>query len=254
MVDIYDGDIWNEFLNVQPQAFLSEHNNLGLILNVDWFRPFEHSQYSVGVIYFALLNLPREVRYLPKNIIIAGIIPGPNERSQVVNTFLEPLVGDLNALWKGLCISIPSYSHIVRIRAALLCVSCDIPACRKVCGFLGHNANLACSKCCCFFPGNVTDGFNFSGYDTHQWIPRSMDQHLDNVRACKSAKTATARQSLESQHGARYSVLVELPYFNVIRWHMIDPMHNLRNSQAHHYNLEGKNIGPLLNLQKRFRW
>ena len=234
MVDIYDGDIWKDFHSVQGQAFLSEQNNLGLILNVDWFRPFEHSQYSIGVIYFALLNLPREVRYLSKNIIIAGIIPGPNEPSQVMNTFLEPLVADLNALWKGVYISVPSHSHTIRIRAALLCVSCDIPACRKVCGFLGHNSNLACSKCNCFFPGNVSDGFNFSGYDTLQWTPRSMDQHLESTRACRSAQTATARQSLESQHGARYSVLLELPYFDIVRQHAIDPMHNLFLGIAKH--------------------
>ena len=30
--------------------FLSAPNNYGLILNVDWFQPFEHITYSVGVI------------------------------------------------------------------------------------------------------------------------------------------------------------------------------------------------------------
>ena len=35
---------------------------------------------------------------------------------------------------------------------ALFCVACDIPAGRKVCGSLGHNAKLSCTRCykkCC---------------------------------------------------------------------------------------------------------
>ena len=30
-----------------------------------------------------------------------------------------------------------------------------------------------------------------------------------------------------SESGVRYSVLLELPYFDPIRFHVIDPMHNL---------------------------
>ncbi len=32
--------------------------------------------------------------------------------------------------------------------------ACDIP---ETCGFLGHNANLACSKCQKVFPGDITN-------------------------------------------------------------------------------------------------
>ena len=41
----------------------------------------------------------------------------------------------------------------VNIKAALLCISTDIPAVRKVCGFLGHAARLGCSKCTKEFEG-----------------------------------------------------------------------------------------------------
>lgn len=143
-LDVNDGDIWNEFLCVQGRPFLSQPNNLALVMNVNWFRPFDHSQYSVGVSYFTILNLPREVRYLPKNVIVAGIIPGPKEPEKVMNTFLQPHVADLQALWEGVYIPMPLQALPVHIRAALLCISCDIPASREVCGFLGHNANLSC--------------------------------------------------------------------------------------------------------------
>lgn len=35
----------------------------------------------------------------------------------------------------------------VNVKAMMLCVSCDIPATRKVCGFLGQAAQIGCSKC-----------------------------------------------------------------------------------------------------------
>ena len=44
--DIYDGKLWKEF---EFSGFLSQPNAFGLILNVDWFEPFEHSIYAVGL-------------------------------------------------------------------------------------------------------------------------------------------------------------------------------------------------------------
>ena len=35
------------------------------------------------------------------------------------------------------------------------------------------------------------------------------------------------RTSLVSQYGVRYSLLIQLPYFNIVRLHVVDPMHNL---------------------------
>lgn len=43
MQDVYDGRMWNEYLSVEGRPFLSEESNLALALDVDWFRPFEHS-------------------------------------------------------------------------------------------------------------------------------------------------------------------------------------------------------------------
>jgi len=46
-------------------------------------------------------------------------------------------------LWHG----IPIHSSTsTLIRGALIAVSCDIPAARKVCQFLGHEANKGCSR------------------------------------------------------------------------------------------------------------
>lgn len=95
--DVYDGKVWQDF---EVSGFFSEPYTYGLLLNVDWFEPFEHSIYAVGVIFMALLNLPRNVRYNQENIIVCGLIPGPKEPSHNINSFLEPLVEDLLVLWR----------------------------------------------------------------------------------------------------------------------------------------------------------
>ena len=74
MTDVYDGKLWKEW-----KPFLDVPGNLLLMLNVDWFKPFKHTVYSVGVIYLVIQNLPRAVRFKPENIIIVGTIPGPHE-------------------------------------------------------------------------------------------------------------------------------------------------------------------------------
>ena len=90
--DIYDGNIWKEFQFYKGNAFLNQPYSLGLILNVDWFQPFSHTQYSVGVIYLTVLNLPRHIRYKRDNVILVGIIPGPREPEHTINTYLQPLI------------------------------------------------------------------------------------------------------------------------------------------------------------------
>ena len=50
-----------------------------LSINVDWFKVYDHSQYSAGPIYLVILNLPRHERYKDENVRFDGIIPGPKE-------------------------------------------------------------------------------------------------------------------------------------------------------------------------------
>lgn len=134
MSDIYDGRVWKENLEV-----LSQENTFSLAINLDWFCPYVHVRsYSVGAIYGVLLNLPRNERYLRKNIILIGIIPNMKKEPST-NTFIEPLVDELMQSWRG---EMTMNTHLsqeieVPVKIMLLLVGCDIPACRKLCGFLG---------------------------------------------------------------------------------------------------------------------
>lgn len=98
--DIYDGNIWKEFQNYNGTPFLSQPYCFGFTINLDWFRPFKHSQYSVGAIYMTIMNLPRNLRNKPENVLLVGILPGPSEPANI-SGFLTPLVNELNEFWNG---------------------------------------------------------------------------------------------------------------------------------------------------------
>ena len=147
LADVYDGSVWKDFNSDKYRNFLKAPGNL-LSINTDWFQPFSKTVYSVGVIYLVVLNLPRNVRYKMENVIIVGIIPGTKEPKLTMNSFIGPLVKELNSAYKGWCI--PTNHPILKtviVRLCIGCVTCDIPATRKLCGFFGHSAKLGCNKC-----------------------------------------------------------------------------------------------------------
>ena len=151
------------------------------MLNCDWFQPYHQTQYSVGVIYLVVLNLPRDLRFKPENVIVAGIIPGPKEPKQhQMNSYLRPLVKELNSLWTD-GFEIKNGLQQYKIFAALSGTVCDIPATQKVCGFVGHGSHLCCCKCKKYFPySDELQRVDFSGADLG--TPRNYEEQKANAK------------------------------------------------------------------------
>ena len=233
--DIYDGQVWRDATDSDGRPFFSVPNNLGLALNIDWFNLYEDTQYSVGAIYLSILNLPRSDRFKYENIILVGIIPGPKEPDNL-NHFLTPLVKELQILYDGVTFrNSSSLLSVTSIRAILLAIICDLPATRKVCGFTNFNGLKGCSKCLKEFP---TEHFgekpNYGGFNTDRWIPRDFGVQRSKAFEAKIAHTASERKNIERSHGVKYSKLLDLSYLNIVRCHVIDPMHNLFLGLAKH--------------------
>ena len=214
--DIVDGKMWRDFQVYNGRPFLAVRNNIALSLNIDWFNPYIHTQYSIGAIYLTILNLPRSERYKIENTIIAGLIPGPNEPKRI-HSFLKPIVDQLKVLWRGIAL-LENCGQSGIVRGALLCFVSDLPATRKVCGFPNFNATLGCSKCLKKFPcENFGDATDYSGYDRQNWELRKMEDHKDAVCQIKLCKTITERIKKQKELGVHYSELTRLDYFDVMQ-------------------------------------
>ena len=225
--DIYDGEVWKNFKWRDGSEFNLERR-YGLMLNVDWFQPFKRrSDYSVGVIYFVVLNLPRSERFKFQNVILGGIIPSLDSEPKLA-TFLRPYGDELNGLWKGGLIYTSLSPVPLKVFAALICVAADIPATHKVCGFVGHSAYRACSKCFKYFPGGFGEKKDFSGFhDRFSWPKRDGLTHKRNCEKVKLSKSQAEYDRASRMLGVHYSAFCELEYFDCVRFHVIDPMHNL---------------------------
>ena len=66
-IDIYDGQVWQtlkESSEENSQNFFRDEvadSHLGLMLNLDWFQSYDETVYSIGIIYAAICNLPRDI-------------------------------------------------------------------------------------------------------------------------------------------------------------------------------------------------
>ena len=181
-----------------------------------------------------LTNLPREQRFKQENVLLIGIIPAFEHEPTSLNSFMKPLV-NVKQFWSpGIRLfTAESPKFKLTFKAALMCVACDIPAARKVCGFKGHNANLGCSRCSKYFPGGF-EKKDFSGFERDSWPTRKLEIHKSVCNELKRCKSLNQRMSMESSTGIKYSILTELPYFNPIRFTIVDPMHNLFLGTAKH--------------------
>ena len=105
MTDIYDGSVWKLFKEADDEGsenfFRNEvvDSHLRLMLNLDWFQPYDSTIYSIGIIYAAICNLPRDIRFKRENLLILRILPRPSEVSlHKINHYLAPIIDELKSL------------------------------------------------------------------------------------------------------------------------------------------------------------
>ena len=158
-------------------------SHLGLMMNLDWFQPYKKTTYSTGVIYAVICNLPRDIWFKPKNMLILGILPGPHEVGlHKINHYLSPVITELELLWGGMTLT-----NGKEIRAALITASCDIPAAWKLCGHI--SALASCHHC----KKKSNKQRNFDGItNMDEWfVMKDSTEHRQNAinwRKCKFNK------------------------------------------------------------------
>ena len=130
------------------------------------------------------------------------------------------MVDDLILLWEGVNFKNPHSVYMcfqIYAITALCCISSDLPATRKRCGFYGYHAHYGCSKCLKVFPSTFSTAPDYSGFNRSSWPKRTIDFHQQVVEHVKNADTLSACETVEREAGVRYSDLLRLPYFDIVR-------------------------------------
>lgn len=237
-MDIFSGDALRHFCDRDGSTFLPSRPSEGRYifgLSVDAFNPFLNKQAgkkaSSSAIYMVLLNLPPSVRYKVENMYLAGIIPGPREPSLTqINHLLRPLVNELLELWDhGIWYtSTPYFASGKLVRAALVPLICDLKAARQVMGHGSHSAKKFCSIC-----NLCWDRRNEIAENSRVAVP--MDQFREYALDWKLARSRSERDKLFKKHGIRWSVLLDLPYWDPPRYTIVDSMHTILLGHIHRH-------------------
>ena len=133
------------------------------------------------------------------------------------------------------------------VKVALAGVSCDIPVVRKVCGYPGHNATLGCS--------NASRVFDHQKLVVkyHLTTQNSTDKNGQHVifRLTKLMLLSTSWPRVKNNRGSQnfgeYVTRYYLKFHTLIRikFHVVDPMHNLQLGTANHVMETWTNHGIL---------
>ena len=236
--DIFSGDALRLFLGHDGFVFVPSRKSEGRYvfgLSVDAFNPFLNKQAgkraSVTAIYMVLLNLPPSSRYKVENMYLAGIIPGPWEPSLTqINHLLRPLINELLEFWDpGVWYTrTPRCAPGKLVRAALVPLICDLKAARQVMGHGSHSAKKFCSVCS--LPWEQRNDISESSR-----VPVSAEMFRWRALEWKNARSQSEREKLFKDYGIRWSILLELPYWDPPRFTVVDSMHTILLGHLHRH-------------------
>lgn len=232
MYDIWDGYVLQHFVAADGSPYINAPGappgNLRLAfgLGVDSFNPFGNriakKKVSSTGVYMICYNLPPDLRYLPENMYLVGVIPGPGKPSlEQINNALQPLVNDFLPFWfPGVRFSRTANHRNGRlVNAIVVTLVMDLLAARQVAGIGFPSHRLLCSCC-----GITQD--DLENFDPSTWPPRPSREHIRQALAWRDAPDVDTQTQLASENGARYSALLGLPYWDPLEFTTIDTMHN----------------------------
>ena len=144
-----DGDAWKDF-DGKHKDFAADARNIRLGLATDGFNPFGMSHsYSMRPVFVVPYNLPPWACMDQSNLMMALLIPGPQSPGKDFVVFMEPLIEELQLLWKG----VPTYDALspdkkFKLHAAIIWCIHDFPALHTLSGRItaGYQACVRCDK------------------------------------------------------------------------------------------------------------
>ncbi|WMV23690.1 hypothetical protein MTR67_017075 [Solanum verrucosum] len=143
-----DSKAWKKFDELH-QSFAMEPRNVRLGLSSDGFQPFGCSRtpYSIWPVVLIPYNLPPWLCMKQENFVFSMLILGPGSPGDAIDVYLQPLIDELNELWKtGVVTFDASIKQNFTLHAALLWTINDFPAYANLSGW-STKGKLACPCC-----------------------------------------------------------------------------------------------------------
>ena len=229
--DIWLSKVFRTLKDASGNSFLSPHGEEGRLvfsLSVDGFNPFYNKAAgrvasSTGI-WLVVLNLPPHLRYLPENVLLVGVIPGPDKPAvDQINPYIKLLVDDLLEFWDpGIFFSRTHRCRSGRLfKAMLVPLVADMLAARQVIGIPGSvTTHSFCTFCNLDY--NDIDIMNKA-----EWPTKNVDDIRHFAALWKEAASEKHQKQIFDAFGLRWSPLLNLPYWDPVHYTVIDSMHAL---------------------------
>jgi hypothetical protein len=177
-------DWWaaQHYRRLRGEGYFGSTRDIALQISFDGFQVTGRTFYHAAPIIAIILNLPPTIRYRRENIMLVGLIPGP----QVYNhpdTWLQPFVDEMKELGFGESNAYDAYSQqLFTLRAHTVLFSGDGPAVAQACGMKSPGgAQVPCRVCTFegtfvadkrryYYPHSANDlaGHDSSGHSTYR--------------------------------------------------------------------------------------
>ena len=227
MSDIWDAPVLKNFRDVDGKSFFRGRGNelrLAFSLNADGFNPFHMIEakqlVSCTAIYMVILNFPEHLRFLFRNMYLAGVIPGPGKPSlDQINHALSLVVAELLEFWKGVYYTVVfASSSGCLTKGAMIPLVCDMLSARQLAGLSSATSTLFCT--CCLLTIQEIENL-----DKSTWPTRDLLAQIEHAKLWRDCESEASRDACFKAYGVRWSVLLDLPYWNPILFSVVDSMH-----------------------------
>jgi hypothetical protein len=227
MEDIWDAPVFRTFRDPDSKSFFRNRPGelrLAFSLNADGFHPLHKLEakqtLSCTAVYMVILNFPPHLRYLFRNMYLAGVIPGPGKPSlDQINHFLSLLVLELLDFWRGVFYTLtPASASGLLTKGVLIPLVCDMLAARQLCGLGSATSKWFCTFCLLTIQ-------EIENLDKSSWPPRDLAEQIQQAQLWRDCENEDGREAIFKAYGVRWSALLDLPYWNPILFSVVDSMH-----------------------------
>uniref|UniRef100_A0A6V7IHC1 Transposase domain-containing protein n=1 Tax=Bracon brevicornis TaxID=1563983 RepID=A0A6V7IHC1_9HYME len=210
--DIYDGQVYERYMSDVNDFDLKSPSNISFMWNSDGVPLFKSSQFSIWPLFLKINELPPKKRNKPPNMLLAGLWFGSKKPD--ANIFLEPLRNSMTHLYDGENFDVRDLEEQVKVRAIVICGTCDLPAKAIFLNMVQFNGTFGCHKCL---------------IKTEKLEKRRVYTKYDNLRLRTLAQNqryaSEAYRRDKSIYGVKGPTILTQIVEDYVRSTVIDPMH-----------------------------